>query len=67
MTVARKRVLYPIELPNGAKVVCRHCFLSIAQAAGLWLHVFNRQRLCNPAQPRGYDAAPYKVSPRTRY
>ena len=71
MTITRRRhgprwnhgPLVPIELDNGAKVVCKHDMLAINQTGlGRWVHIHNRQYLCRPAYG-GRPAGPYVAEP----
>jgi hypothetical protein len=64
MTVTRKSKLQPIELPNGASVVCKHDFLAIRQCTdGTWVHVFSRLVRCRGEHTQRskviYVAEPY--------
>lgn len=55
--ILRKYARKPVELPNGAKVVCRHCFLAILKTVqGPYVHVFNGHVRC-----RGEDTQRSKV------
>jgi hypothetical protein len=74
MTITRKSArLTPIEMPNGAVVVCKHDMLAIVQRGHggsgqmqaephQWLHAHNGQRLCRPAYG-GRPAGPYVAEP----
>jgi hypothetical protein len=59
--ITRKSMVKPVELANGAKVVCRHCFLAIGFRVQ-WHHLYNRQVLCRPAHGRR-PAGPYVAEP----
>lgn len=49
--------LKPIELGNGANVVCRSCFLSICadETGSSWVHCHNAKHECKPGGPTVAD------------
>jgi hypothetical protein len=66
MTITRKSTPKPIELPNGAVVVCKHDFLAIRQTIdGTWVHVYNRLVVCRGEDTQRskviYHAEPYRL------
>jgi hypothetical protein len=53
----------PVELPNGANVVCRHCFLALFwNGQDGWRHIYSLLVQCRPAHG-GRPAGPYVAEP----